>query len=83
MVNIGVPPMLAYLESPGDFTAVTDPSELGGCDVVVVAAWWPSTSDWYARDRLVIAEAERRFPYRVVLADGDPTLVLSNRPLPG
>ena len=83
VVNIGVPPMLAYLDSPGDFTAVTDPAQLGDCDVVVVAAWWPSTSDWYARDRLVIAEAERRFPYRSVLAHGDPTLVFSNRPLPG
>lgn len=81
VVNIGVPPMLAYLDSPGDFAAVTDPAQLDACDVLLVTAWWPSQSDWYARDRAVIAEAERRYPHRLVLAQGDPTLVLSNRPI--
>lgn len=82
VVNIGVPPMLAYLDSPADFTAVTEPGQLDGCDVLLVTAWWPSQSDWYARDRAVIAEAERRFPHRLVLPHGDPTLVLSNRAIP-
>jgi hypothetical protein len=79
VVNIGVPPMLAYLDSPADFTAVTEPAQLDGCDVLLVTAWWPSQSDWYARDRLVIAEAERRFTHRLVVGTADPTLVLSNR----
>jgi hypothetical protein len=83
VVDIGVAPMLAYLDTPGDFATVVDPAQLDQCDVLVVAAWWPSTADWYARDNLVIADAERRFPYRLVLAHGDPTLVLSNRPLSG
>lgn len=82
VVNIGVSPMLAYLDSPADFAAVTDPAQLDTCDVLLVTAWWPSQSDWYARDRAVIAEAERRFPHRRVLAHGDPTLVLSNRAIP-
>jgi uncharacterized membrane protein len=80
VVNVGVPPMLAYLDSPEQFAAVTDPAQLDACDLVLVTAWWPSQSDWYARDRAVIAEAERRFPYRWVLPHGDPTLVLSSRP---
>lgn len=79
VVNIGMPPMLAYLDSPADFTAVTEPAQLDGCDVLLVTAWWPSQSDWYARDRLVIAEAERRFTHRLVVGTADPTLVLSNR----
>lgn len=82
VVNIGVSPMLAYADSPGDFAAITDPSDLGGCDVVVVAAWWSYAADWYARDRILIAEAEQRFNHRLVLPDGDPILVLSNRALP-
>ena len=81
VVNIGVPPMLAYLDSPADFAAVTDPDDLDRCDLLVVSAWWPATADWYARDRAVIAEAHRRFRYRLVLAHGDPTLVLSHRPM--
>ena len=81
VVNIGVSPMLAYLDSPADFAAVTHPDDLDRCDLLVVSAWWPATADWYARDRAVIAEAERRFPHRLVLAHGDPTLVLSHRPL--
>lgn len=83
VVDVGVSPMLAYLDSPEDFAPVTDPTQLDACDVVVVAAWWPTTADWYSRDRLVIAEAERRFENRRVLPYGDPILVLSNRPLPG
>jgi hypothetical protein len=79
VVNIGVPPMLAYLDSPADFTPVTEPAQLDGCEVLLVTAWWPSESDWYARDRAVIAEAERRFTHRVVVGNADPTLVLSNR----
>lgn len=79
VVNIGVPPMLAYLDSPADFAAVTEPAQLDRCDVVLVTAWWRSQSDWYARDRLVIAEAERRFTHRIVLGQADRTLVLSNR----
>ena len=71
----------AYLDSPADFTAVTEPAQLDGCDVLLVTAWWPSQSDWYARDRLVIAEAERRFNHRLVVGTADPTLVLSNRPI--
>ena len=59
-----------------DVSIVTDPAELDECDLVVVAAWWPSTADWFARDRVVIAEAERRFPRRLVLPAADPALVL-------
>ena len=81
IVDIGVPPMLAYLDSPRDFAAVTDPAELDRCDVVVVAAWWPTNADWFSRDRTVIAAAEARYPYRRVLGPGDPTLVLSTRPV--
>jgi hypothetical protein len=50
--------------------------------VVVVAAWWSYAADWYARDKILIAEAEQRFDHRLVLPDGDPILVLSNRALP-
>ena len=82
VVNIGVPPMLAYLDTPKDFAAVTDPAELDACDAVFVTSWWRSDDDWYARDRAVIAEAELRFPHRQVLPVGDRTLVLSRRPLP-
>jgi hypothetical protein len=81
IVDIGVPPMLAYLDNPRDFAAVTDPAELDQCDVVVVAAWWPTTADWFSRDRAVIAAAEARYPYRRVLGPGDPALVLSTRPV--
>ena len=83
VVNIGVPPMMAYLDTPADFAVLLDPAELDQCDVVVVAAWWPSTSDWFERDRRIIDAAERRFPVRTVLGVADPALVLSNRPLPG
>ena len=82
VVAVGVPPMLAYLESPGDFAAVHEPSELDGCDVVAVTAWWQTQEPWFAADNEVIAVAERRFPHRTVLRHGDPTLVLANRPLP-
>jgi hypothetical protein len=82
VVNIGVPPMLAYLDSPGDFTAVTEPAQVDACDVLFVAAWWPTDAGWFARDRKVIAEAERQFPHRMEIRVGDPTLVLSRRPLP-
>jgi hypothetical protein len=81
VVDVGVPPMLAYLDSPGDFAAVTDPAQLEGCDVLVVAAWWPTTAGWFARDRAVIDAAEARYPYRRVLGPGDPALVLSTRPV--
>ncbi len=81
VVDVGVSPMLGYLDSPDDFIAVTDPAQLDGCDLVVVAAWWPTTAEWYARDRVVIAEAERRFENRRVLPFGDPILVLSGQPL--
>lgn len=81
VVGVGVAPMLAYLDTPRDFAAVTDPAQLGRCDVVVVAAWWPTTAAWFARDRQVIDAAERRFPSRQVLTPGDPALVLSDRPL--
>lgn len=81
VVDVGVPPMLAYLDSPRDFAAVTDPTQLDGCDVVVVAAWWPSTADWFSRDRAVIAAAQARYPYRRVLRSGDPVLVLATRPV--
>jgi hypothetical protein len=82
VVNIGVPPMLAYLETPHDFVAVTDPAELDACDAVFVTSWWRSDAPWYTRDRAVIAEAELRFPHREILPAGDRTLVLSRRPLP-
>jgi len=81
VVNIGVSPMLAYLDSPRDFTAVTDPAQLDSCDAVFVASWWPTDAGWYARDRQVIADAERRFPHRLEIMVGDPTLVLSSEPL--
>lgn len=81
VVNIGVSPMLAYLDTPADFAAVTDPGQLDRCDVVLVAAWWPSGAGWYERDRLVIAEAERRYEHRLVLRADDPVLILSNRDL--
>ena len=80
--STGVPPMLAYLDQPRDFTVVTDPSGLDGCDVLVVAVWWPTTAYWYSQDRRVIDAAEGRFAYRLVIGPGDPALVLSNRPLP-
>jgi hypothetical protein len=83
VVSVGVAPMLAYLDSPRDFAAVYDPSQLDRCDVVVVAAWWHSQRAWFANDNRVIAAAERSFPNRVVLRRGDPALVLSRRPLPG
>jgi hypothetical protein len=82
VVNVGVPPMLAYLSSPEDFTAVDDPSQLGRCDVVVVAAWWRTQEPWFAADNRVIAAAERTFPRQTVLRHGDPALVLSNHSLP-
>ncbi len=81
VVDVGVPPMQAYLDEPGDFRAVTDPSQLDGCEVVVVAAWWPGTAPWFARDRQVIDAAEGRFPHRLVLSAGDPALVLSRGPV--
>jgi hypothetical protein len=76
VVNIGVPPMSAYLDPPADFAAVTDPAQLDPCDVVVVAAWWPSNQPWFARDMRVIAEAEARYPQRQVLVAADRALVL-------
>ena len=81
VVNIGVSPMLAYLDSPRDFAAVTDPAQLDACDAVFVASWWPTDAGWYSRDRQVISEAERRFPHRLEIRVGDPTLVLSRAPL--
>ncbi|HVL04820.1 MAG TPA: glycosyltransferase family 39 protein [Acidimicrobiales bacterium] len=81
VVNIGVSPMLAYLDSPRDFAAVVHPTQLDTCDAVFVASWWPTDAGWYARDREVIAEAERRFPHRLEVRVGDPTLVLSSEPL--
>jgi hypothetical protein len=77
VVDVGVPPMLGYLDAPRQFTVVTDPGQLDGCDVVVVAAWWQSTKPWFAADNRVIAAAERRYDYRTVLPAGDPTLVFS------
>ncbi|HET7721300.1 MAG TPA: glycosyltransferase family 39 protein [Acidimicrobiales bacterium] len=82
VVDIGVAPMLAYLDTPQDFAAVTDPAELDACDAVFVTSWWPSDAEWYARDRAVIAAAEAQFPHRQVIPGGDRTLVLSRRPLP-
>ncbi|HEX2192577.1 MAG TPA: glycosyltransferase family 39 protein [Acidimicrobiales bacterium] len=82
VVAVGVPPMLAYLDPPGDFARVDEPSQLDRCDVVVVAAWWATRDPWFEPDNRVIAAAERTFPHRTVLRHGDPTLVLSNRPLP-
>jgi len=78
----GVQPMLAYLEEGVDFTAVTDPSGLDRCDVLVVATWWPTTADWFAQDRRVIDAAEARYTHRLVIGPGDRALVLSNAPLP-
>jgi hypothetical protein len=78
LVGVGVSPMLAYLDAPREFAAVTRPDELDRCDVVVVAAWWRrSTAPWFAADQAVIAAAERRFPHRLVLEADDPALVLS------
>jgi hypothetical protein len=79
--STGVVPMLAYLDPSRDFTAVTDPSGLDSCDVVVIAAWWPTSAQWFSQDRGVIDVAETRFAYRVVLPASDPALVLSKRPL--
>ncbi len=81
VVNIGVPPMLGYLDSPRQFAAVTEPAGLDGCDVVVVAAWWESTEEWFAPDNRVIDAAGERFRHRTVLGAADPALVFSNRPL--
>jgi len=81
VVGVGVPPMLAYLDTPRQFAVVTDPGQLEGCDVVVVAAWWDSDKPWFAADNRVIEAAERRFPNRTVLRTGDPALVFSVRPL--
>ena len=81
VIGIGAVPMLGYLDTPGDFEVVADPTDLDRCDVVVVATWWPTTAAWFAADRLMIEAAERRFPHRLVLPAGDPALVLSNRPL--
>ena len=80
--STGVQPMLAYLDQGVDFTAVTDPSALDACDVLVVATWWPTTADWFAHDRRVIDAAEGRYTHRLVIGPGDPALVLSNGPLP-
>ena len=80
--STGVQPMLAYLDESRDFAAVTDPSGLDGCDVVVVATWWPTSAEWFSQDRRVIDAAEARFAYRLVIGPGDPALVLSNSPLP-
>ena len=80
--STGVQPMLAYLDQGVDFTAVTDPSGLDGCDVLVVATWWPTTADWFAQDRRVIDAAEARYAHRLVIDAGDPALVLSDGPLP-
>jgi len=77
VVDVGVPPMLGYLDAPRQFAVVTDPGQLESCDVVVVAAWWRSTKAWFAADNRVIAAAERRYAYRTVLPATDPTLVLS------
>lgn len=83
VVNIGVPPMLAYLDAPADFAAVTDPAQLDGCDLVVVAAWWPSDQAWFAPDMRVIAEAEARYPQRQVIPTADRALVLGALSAPG
>lgn len=82
VVNVGVSPMRAYLDPPRDFAAITDPAQLDRCDVVLVAAWWPTVAQWYAADRRVIAEAERRFPHRLKVDAKDPVLLYSNRALP-
>ena len=82
VVNIGVSPMLAYLDSPGDFAAVTDPLRARRS---ATRCWWRRggrpTQAGTPADRRVIAEAERRFPHRLELPFGDTTLVLSDRPL--
>lgn len=77
VVNIGVPPMLAYLDAGPDFAAVTHPDQLDSCDVVVVAAWWPSDRAWFAPDMRVIAEAEARYPHRQIIPAADRVLVLT------
>jgi len=82
VVDVGVLPMAGYLDVPEDFAIVTDPADLDRCDVVVVAAWWPTKAAWFAADRRVIAAAEQEFPHRLILDAADPTLVLSRRPLP-
>jgi hypothetical protein len=38
VVDVGVSPMLAYLDSPADFAAVTEPAQLDSCDAVFVTA---------------------------------------------
>jgi len=82
VVDIGVSPMEAYVDAPRDFTIVTKPEQLHGCDVVVVASWWPSTTaGWYANDLRVMAAADTEFGYKKVLASEDPALVYSRRPL--
>ena len=82
VVGVGVPLMYAYLDVPGDFAAVTRPEELDGCDLVVVAAWWPdSKASWFAADQAVLRAASERFPFRRVLGEHELALALSNRPL--
>lgn len=82
VVGVGAVAMAGYLDMAKDFGAVTDPAGLNRCDLVVVAAWWPTTASWFARDAGVIHAAEQRFAHRLVLEAGDPALVLSNRPFP-
>ncbi|HUQ63138.1 MAG TPA: glycosyltransferase family 39 protein [Acidimicrobiales bacterium] len=82
VVGVGVSPMLAYLDTPRQFAVVTDPAQVGSCDVVVVASWWPTNAPWFAADSSVIAAAEREFPNRTILDAGDPALVLSRAPIP-
>ena len=79
VVDVGVLPMRAYLDTPSEFAPVTDPAQLDRCDLVVVAAWWPSTAAWFDADNAIIAAAERRFSRRLVLAADDPALVLFGR----
>jgi hypothetical protein len=81
VVDAGVPPMTAYVDERRDFTAITEPSQLGACDVVVVAAWWQSNARWYQQDNVIVADAERRFANRLILESADPALVLSKLPL--
>lgn len=81
VVDVGVPPMLGYLDAPRQFGIVTDPAQLDGCEVVVVAAWWHTTAPWFSADNRVIDAARRRFAQQTVLATGDPALVFSVRPL--
>ena len=83
VVGVGVPMMHAYLDVPGEFAPVTRPEELDGCDLVVVAAWWPeSRASWFAPDQAVLKAATARFPHQRVLGVREPALALSNRPLP-